>query len=158
MRPLGRRRMRDAKRLAVGVILDARPLAAGRASGQAVVLDAPLGFWGGFDPELGEIVDVHHPQCGTSLAGRVTLMPGGRGSSSSSAVLAEALRRGTGPAAIVLARVDGIIALGAIVAAELYGIECPVVSMRDGRLPALVDGAATTVVATGEAGSIELPS
>ncbi|HEX6989595.1 MAG TPA: DUF126 domain-containing protein, partial [Bacillota bacterium] len=55
------------------------------------------------------------------------LMPGGRGSSSSSTVLAEAIRLGTGPAAILLTERDAIIALGALVAGELYGRVCPVV-------------------------------
>jgi predicted aconitase with swiveling domain len=55
------------------------------------------------------------------------VMPSGRGSSSSSSVLAEAVRAGTGPAGIVLREADGIVALGALVAAELYGSEVPVV-------------------------------
>ena len=46
-------------------------------------------------------------------------MPSGRGSSSSSSVLAEAIRAGTAPAAIVLGEADPILALGAIVAREL---------------------------------------
>jgi predicted aconitase with swiveling domain len=53
-------------------------------------------------------------------------MPSGRGSSSSSSVLAEAIRAGTGPEAIVLAEPDGILVLGALVARELYGKELPV--------------------------------
>ena len=54
-------------------------------------------------------------------------MPLGRGSSSSASVLAEAIRVGTAPAAIVLAEPDDIILLGALVAEELYGIACPIV-------------------------------
>jgi len=45
-------------------------------------------------------------------------------------VLAEAIRAGTAPAAIVLRESDPIVALGAIVARELYGIEVPVVLGR----------------------------
>jgi uncharacterized protein len=91
------------------------------------VLGEPLSFWGGYDPATGRIVDARHPQRGESLAGKVVLMPGGRGSSSSSAVLAEAIRAGSGPVAIVLRDADTIVALGAIVAEELYGRRCPVV-------------------------------
>jgi hypothetical protein len=54
-------------------------------------------------------------------------MPSGRGSSSSSTVLAEAIRLGTGPAGIVLGAPDEIIVIGALVAAELYGSQMPVV-------------------------------
>jgi predicted aconitase with swiveling domain len=42
-------------------------------------------------------------------------------------VLAEAVRAGTAPAAIVLRDPDPIVALGAIVARELYGTQVPVV-------------------------------
>ncbi len=61
------------------------------------------------------------------MSGRVLVMPGGRGSSSSASVLAETLRSGTGPLAIVLAGADPIITVGAIVARSLYGVTCPVV-------------------------------
>ncbi len=55
------------------------------------------------------------------------MMESGRGSSSGSSVLAEAIRAGTAPAAILLKQRDSIIVTGAIVAAELYDISCPVV-------------------------------
>jgi len=98
----------------------------GEATGEIVVLDRPLSFWGGYHPETGVIIDVAHPQHGVSLAGRIVVMPHGRGSSSSSAVLAEALRLGYGPAAMVLGHPDQIVITGVLVARRLYGIECPV--------------------------------
>jgi predicted aconitase with swiveling domain len=104
-----------------------RTLVEGEAWGQALVLDQPLSLWGGLDPATGRIVDVHHPQLGEVVTGRVLVMPSGRGSSSSSTVLAEAIRLGTSPAAIVLTEPDPILALGAIVARELYGRTIPVV-------------------------------
>jgi uncharacterized protein len=110
---------------------EGRTLVAGRASGDALVLDDPLSFWGGVDPATGDVIDPHHPQRGANIAGRVLVIPGGRGSSSSSTVLAEALRAGVGPAAIVLTEPDAILALGAIVARELYGVGIPVVECAD---------------------------
>ena len=53
-------------------------------------------------------------------------MPGGRGSSSSSSVLAELIRAGLAPAAILLGERDPIIALGAVVGETLYGRTVPV--------------------------------
>jgi len=106
---------------------EARTLVPGDASGPALVLSEPLSFWGGVDPATGEVIDPHHPQHGASVRGTVLVMPGGRGSSSSSSVLAEAIRAGVGPAAIVLTEPDPIVALGAIVARELYGEIAPVV-------------------------------
>jgi predicted aconitase with swiveling domain len=110
------------------------------SSGRAIVLDEPLSFWGGFDAATGRIIDVHHPQHGASLAGRVVVMPGGRGSSSSASVLAEAVRAGTAPAALILGEPDLIVAVGAVVATELYGVDLPVV----------VDPSAPDAVADGE--------
>ena len=106
----------------------------------ALVLDAPLSLWGGLEPTTGDIIDQRHPQCGANVTGRVLVMPVGKGSSSASSILLEAARLGTAPAAIVLAEMDGILALGAAVAREMYGVEVPVVvageqygRLRDGQ-------------------------
>ena len=110
---------------------EGRTLVAGTAEGPALVLDEPLSLWGGLDPGTGEIVEVRHPQRGANVAGRVLVMPSGRGSSSSSSVLAEAIRAGTAPAAMVLGEADPILPLGAIVARELYGSSVPIVVVPD---------------------------
>lgn len=107
--------------------MTAEVLVAGTAEGEVLALAEPLSFWGGVHEETGIITDVHHPQHGACVAGKVLFMPGGRGSSSSSSVLAELIRAGVGPAAIVLRERDPIIALGALVAEALYGRVVPVV-------------------------------
>jgi predicted aconitase with swiveling domain len=104
-------------------------LVPGEASGPVVSLDEPLSFWGGFDPETGRVIDRRHPQLGRSLTGAVLLMPTGRGSSSSSNVVAEAIRLHTAPAAVLMSGADSIIALGAMVAEELYGLTMPVATI-----------------------------
>jgi hypothetical protein len=131
---------------------EARTLVPGTAVGPALVLDEPLSFWGGIDPETGDVVDVRHPQHGANVVDRILVMPSGRGSSSSSSVLAEAIRVGTAPAAIVLGEADPILALGAIVARELYGKVTPVVVARD---PSLRTGRVTKVRASRETALIE---
>jgi predicted aconitase with swiveling domain len=122
-----------------------RTLVPGRAEGTALVLDEPLSFWGGLDPATGTIVEANHPQRGASVTGRILVMPSGRGSSSSSTVLAESLRLGTGPAGIVLGELDEIIAIGALVAGELYGRTIPVVVVEPERFEAIADGAPVTL-------------
>ena len=89
----------------------------------------PVSFWGGISADDGVIVDVHHRDRGRSVAGAVLVTPVGGGSSSASAVLAEALRVGNGPAAVLLASLDINLAAGSVVARELYGIECPIVEL-----------------------------
>jgi predicted aconitase with swiveling domain len=107
-------------------------LTEGLGRGEAIVLDEPLSFWGGIRPETGAVIDRRHPQAGASVAGRVLVMPFGRGSSSSSTVLAETIRLGTAPSAIVLLEPDPILALGAAVARELYGRSLPIVVVSQG--------------------------
>ena len=107
--------------------LRGRPLVSGTAAGAALVLEQGLSFAMAVDVETGRIIDVHSGHAGESLVGRVLVMPTGRGSSSASTSLAEALRLGTGPAAMVLGEVDEILAVGAIVARRLYGRTCPIV-------------------------------
>lgn len=109
------------------MIRTGRVLAGGEAEGLTLVLSAPLSFWGGIEAATGRIIDRSHPDLGTCITGRVLVMPGGRGSSSSSSVFAETIRRGTGPAAIVLGSADPILTVGSLVARFLYGIRCPVV-------------------------------
>jgi predicted aconitase with swiveling domain len=126
-------------------------LVAGTAEGEVLALDEPLSFWGGVHEATGVITDIHHPQHGLGVAGRVLVMPAGRGSSSSSSVLAELIRAGVAPAAIILGLRDPIIALGALVAESLYGHTVPVLvlsaaeyarvsTMRRVRVRAAADG------------------
>ena len=109
------------------------------------MLDEPLSFWGGLDAETGRLIEERHPQSGATLAGHVLVMPGGRGSSSSSSVLAEALRRGTGPVAIVLAEPDEIIVLGALVPNLLDGSAFPVVTLDAADYASIRTGDVVTV-------------
>lgn len=99
--------------------------------GPALVLSAPISFWGGVDPKSGRIADVRHPECGQSVAGTVLFLPGTIGSSSASAVLMELVHAGHAPAALVLHEPDAILLLGLIVAREM-GWETPV-AVRLGR-------------------------
>jgi len=118
-------------------------------SGRVLVLEEGLSLWGGMDPATGELIDSHHPQRGASLTGRIVVMPSARGSSSSASVLAEAVRAGTAPAAIILGEPDLILAIGSAVAEELYGLVVPVVVLRSEELASIVDGAVMRIDSAG---------
>jgi predicted aconitase with swiveling domain len=160
----GRRADRARRRGMDGRRLRGRSLAPGQATGMALVLDEPLSFWGGMDPRTGRITEARHPQRGALLTGRVVVMPGGRGSSSSASVLAEAVRAGTAPAAIVLGEPDLILAIGAAVAEELYGTRIPIVllsrrqrrHLADGTRVALDDGRVQVAEVASQSGDIGL--
>ncbi|KVS46801.1 aconitase X swivel domain-containing protein [Burkholderia ubonensis] len=128
----------DGRDATTGTVLSGDTLVAGNAFADVLVLDKPLSFWGGYDSAAGRIIDRGHPLVGASLAGRIMVMAHAKGSSSSSSVLAEAVRNGKGPVGIVLKERDLIISIGAIVAAELYAIEVPVVCVAERVYDAIV--------------------
>jgi hypothetical protein len=125
--------------------MSGRLIAPGRARAPALVLDEPLSLWGGLDPATGRVIELRHPQHGARVTGRVLVLPAARGSSSSASVLAEAVRAGTAPAAIVLGEPDLILALGAAVAEELYGVQIPILVLPAADLAAIQDGATVDV-------------
>ena len=102
-------------------MMRARMLTAGSAEGPVLSLDEPLSFWGAFEPRTGKIIDVHHPQRGACVKDTVLVMTETRGSGSAPGAIAEAIRLGTAPVAIILAEADINLAVGAEVAATLYG-------------------------------------
>lgn len=130
-----------------------RPLVSGSTSGSVLKLDEPLSLWGGLEPTTGEIIDRRHPQSGQIVTGRVLVMPSGRGSSSASSILLEAVRLHTAPAAIITVEVDGILALGAVVARELYASAPPLLVVSAEDYDQLADGIQITI---GDDGRVEL--
>jgi uncharacterized protein len=99
-------------------------------SGEALILTAPISFWGGVSPKTGQITDVRHPQQGHHVAGRVLFVPGTIGSSSAAAILLELVHAGLAPAALVMHEPDAILLLGLIVAREM-GYDTPVAVQLD---------------------------
>ncbi len=133
-----------------GEIARGRALTSGAGAGAAMVIE-PLSFWGGIDWSDGRIIDAHHPSCGRSIAGTVLVMPYGRGSSSAAVVMAELIRSGRAPAAVVMRSADVILVVGAIAAGELYGLELPVLQLEAEAfaLVAALDGHLLSVTAEG---------
>ena len=131
----------------------ARVLNAGKVEGPVLVVEEPLSFWGAFDPLTGLIIDTHHPQRGACLAQRIVIMPETRGSGSASGSIAEAIRRGTAPLALILMKPDVNLAVGSFIAATLYGKSCPVLSVNASDYRRL---AASTRLIISESGAIEI--
>ena len=119
-------------------------------------LTEPLNAWGGLDPDTGVIVHHSHPQRGSSVAGRVLVMPESRGSGTNAQVFAQAWANGNGPAAVVLAAADYVLCVGAVVGRELYGVHCPVVVATANSYAGLTSGDIVAVCATESEGTLQI--
>jgi len=117
----------------------------GQARGVALVSDEPLSFWGGYDWQTGEITDRRHPLSGQIAAGRVLCLPFTRGSSTTTAVLLEAIRNGTAPIAILTTASDFFFALASVVADELYTRPVPLIALEHENFAQLRTGDEVTV-------------
>jgi predicted aconitase with swiveling domain len=136
-------------------VIAGRPIVAGEAAGEALVTHDALSFWGGYDFTTGEIIDRHHPLAGVRAAGRILAVPFSKGSSTTTAVLLEAVRAGTAPAAIVTTGTDPFFALASIVANEMYGKPFPVIALQPGDFATLKTGQRLTVHSDGRIAVID---
>ncbi|ALL00552.1 putative aconitase subunit 2 [Pyrodictium delaneyi] len=90
--------------------LELRGIVEGRAIGETVVVKNRLSFYGEVDPEKGTLVD------GRSIAGKILVMEGGRGSTVGPYILYALSRRGLAPSAIVVVEAEPILVAGAVMA------------------------------------------
>ena len=90
-------------------------VASGRASGPALVSRQAMSFLGNVNPGTGVVVDPAHELFGQSIAGKVLIFPGGKGSTVGSYVIYQLKKRGLAPAAMINLRSEPIVAVGAII-------------------------------------------
>ena len=114
-----------------------RVIFSGKASGQVLKSDSPLGLFGHLDPKTGVYREAGHPLDGKCVKGRVLVFPRAKGSTVGSYILYALRKTGKAPAAMILSECDTIVAVGAIIGA------IPTVDSVD--LSALKDGAAVKV-------------
>ncbi|ODM21857.1 hypothetical protein SI65_02701 [Aspergillus cristatus] len=122
----------------------------GKVSGQLLASNIELSFWGGTNPQTGEIIDRHHTLSGQFLQDTILAIPGGRGSCSGSGVMLELLLNDKGPKAILFERREDILTLGVMIAEEVFRKAIPIVMLGpegfrevlglDGRFVHVVNG------------------
>ena len=71
-----------------------RVIREGNAEGSALVSSEPVSFYGGVDLDTGVVVERDHPLHGEALAGRVLVIPRGKGSTVGSWAILRLARRG----------------------------------------------------------------
>ena len=113
------------------LIIQGNPFIAGSATGLVLVSQEPLSFWGGYDWKTGEIIDRRHPLSGAIAKGKILAIPFTRGSSTTTAVLLEAIRAGTAPNAIITTATDFFFALASVVADKMYNSPIPLVAVSE---------------------------
>ena len=126
-------------------VIAGRAVVEGEAEGEALVTTEALSFWGGYDFHTGEIIDKHHRLAGVRAAGRILAVPFSKGSSTTTAVLLEAVRAGTAPAAIITTGVDSFFALASIVADVMYAKSFPVIALEPNDFAMLRTGMHVTI-------------
>ncbi len=113
------------------ITLQGKVVIPGEVRGTVLVGNEPLSFWGGYDWKTGEIIDRRHILSGAIARNKILAVPFTRGSSTTTAVLLEAIRAKTAPAAILTTDTDFFFALASVVADELYASPLPLVALAE---------------------------
>jgi predicted aconitase with swiveling domain len=92
-----------------------RAISKGSADGEALVTSMGISFYGGVDPETGQVVEKGHELEGQSIADRVLVFPTGKGSTVGSYTLYRLKKAELAPAAIINAEAETITAVGCII-------------------------------------------
>jgi predicted aconitase with swiveling domain len=132
------------------LILQGRAVIRGEARGAALVSREPLSFWGGYDWQTGEIIDRRHALSGENAKGKILAVPFTRGSSTTTAVLLEAIRAGTAPAAIITTDTDFFFALASVVADELFASPIPLAALDEEQSAKLQTGDEVQITSEGK--------
>jgi len=108
-----------------------KSIIAGVSEGFASVSTQPFSFLGEFDPKTGKVIGRRSNLFGESIRGRVFVYPRGCGSVTTSAVLLEAIRCSNAPCAIISIEVEPIVAIGVLVAQEIYDKVVPILAVSE---------------------------
>lgn len=95
--------------------MQGRKIFKGKIAGEALVTGDDISFYGGCDPETGEIVEKGHHLEGKSVAGKILVFPSGKGSTVGSYVLYALKKAEKAPLAIVNKVMDPVVAVGCII-------------------------------------------
>jgi uncharacterized protein len=95
--------------------MQGRKIFKGKVVGEALVTGDDISFYGGCDPETGEIVEKDHHLEGKSVSGKILVFPSGKGSTVGSYVLYALKKADKAPLAIVNKIMDPVVAVGCII-------------------------------------------
>ncbi len=96
--------------------IEIRAIVEGKVESPAVVSPISISFLEGVDPETGIIIDQENPLFGTSIADKIFVFPGSKGSTVGSYVIYGLQVNGVAPTALVTYDAEPIVVAGAILA------------------------------------------
>ena len=95
--------------------LKGRRIYKGKVVGEVLLTTHDISFYGGCDPDTGEIVEKGHELEGKSVSGKILVFPTGKGSTVGSYVLYALSKAGKAPLAIINRETDPVVAVGSII-------------------------------------------
>ncbi|UCF45172.1 MAG: DUF126 domain-containing protein [Candidatus Bathyarchaeota archaeon] len=95
--------------------LKGRIILKGMAQEEALATSQPISFYGGVDPNTGEIIEKGHELQGRSVKGKILVFPNGKGSTVGSYTLYRMKKNGMAPAGIINKECETVVAVGAII-------------------------------------------
>ncbi len=126
------------------MIFKGRKISTGNAAGEALVTSMGISFYGGVDPETGQVVEKDHELEGQSIGSRVLVFPTGKGSTVGSYTLYRLKKAGLAPMAIINAECETITAVGCIISDIPCVDHIPIERIENG-MQVRVDGETGTV-------------
>jgi len=95
--------------------LKGRIISKGKAQEEALVTSQPISFYGGVDPNTGEVIEKGHELQGKSVKGKILVFPNGKGSTVGSYTLYRMKKNGVAPAGMINRECETVVAVGAII-------------------------------------------
>ena len=95
--------------------LKGRIISKGKGEGEALTTSQPISFYGGVDPDTGEIIEKGHELQGKNVKAKILVFPNGKGSTVGSYTLYRMKKNGNAPAGIINRECETIVAVGAII-------------------------------------------
>lgn len=124
--------------------LTGRTIFEGKAEGVALVSPTPMSFYGGVNPDTGEVVELGNELRGQSVKDRILVFPHGKGSTVGSYIMYRLAKNGVAPRAIVNAKCETIVAVGAIIS-EIPCVDMIDISKISPEVRVRVDGASVQI-------------
>lgn len=95
--------------------LKGRIISKGTAQAEALVTSMPISFYGGVDPNTGEVIEKGHELQGKSVQGKILVFPTGKGSTVGSYTLYRLKKNDVAPAGIINRECETVVAVGTII-------------------------------------------